>query len=62
MDVGVHELAQRIINQSVSRDSIEPFKTVGHYRHVKVPFAFPGARVAGVEVALILHEHFTRGK
>ncbi len=53
MDIRMHHWAQCLENHPVALQGFKPREAPGDYSDTKVPFAFLGAGMAGVQVAFI---------
>jgi len=62
MDVRLHERAQRRVDEAVALNTALSFEVIGNDRHFEMSHSIPGARMPGVEVALVLHLEMGRGK
>lgn len=53
MNVGQHEVPERLVYQSVPLEGARPLKALRDDSHAEMTFAFPRAGVTDVEVAVV---------
>ncbi len=53
VDVGLHEIAQRPVNQLVPLQRAQAAKVGGHDAHAKMPSAISRTRMTGVQMAVV---------
>jgi len=60
VDVGLHEVIHRGVDQAMPLQGVEPLEAVADHPHPEMPPAIAGPDVARVQVAFILDEEVER--